>query len=95
MRSRNITLKINFEAIIGGEDNPRFTAPVETDRSSPSDSLPDSAHQNLEKTELGLKTGVVDSNLEDVISKVDQQRERLSKLALKVNQFLSKNQFVN
>ena len=95
MRSRNITQKINFEAIIGGEDNPRFTAPVETDRSSPSDSLPDSAHQNLEKTELGLKTGVVDSNLEDVISKVDQQRERLSKLALKVNQFLSKNQFVN
>ena len=50
---------------------------------------------NRQKTELGRKTGAVDSNLENVISRVTTQRERLSQLSLKVNQFLSKNQFVN
>ena len=31
IRARNVKQKINFEAIIGGEENPRFTAPIETD----------------------------------------------------------------
>ena len=47
------------------------------------------------KTDLGLKTCTVDTDLESVINKVSKQRNRLSELSLKVNQFLSKNQFVN
>jgi len=88
--------EINFEAIIGGEENPRFTAPIQTDAQSPQSApLPGSSPQNIEKTELGRKTGQVDIALEEVINKFTNQRERLGELTLKVNQFLSKNQFVN
>lgn len=31
MRFRNVKQKINFEAIIGGEENPRFTAAIQLD----------------------------------------------------------------
>ena len=88
--------EINFDAIIGGEENPRFTAPVQTEAQSPQlMPLPGAPSQNIEKTDLGIKTGEVDIALEEVINKFTNQRERLNELTLKVNQFLSKNQFVN
>ena len=97
LRTRNRKQQINFEAIIGGAENPRFTAPVQTDKETTAQAspMPGSPPKNMEKTELGIKTGQVDNGLEEVISKFTSQRERLSKLTLKVNQFLSKNQFVN
>ena len=97
LRTRNRKQQINFEAIIGGAENPRFTAPVQTDKETTAQAspMPGSPPKNMEKTELGIKTGQVDNSLEEVISKFTSQRERLSKLTLKVNQFLSKNQFVN
>ena len=57
--------------------------------------MPGAAQMDMGKTELGMKTGQVDSELEKVISKFTRQRERLDGLTLKVNHFLSKNQFVN
>jgi hypothetical protein len=97
LRTRNRKQQINFETIIGGAENPRFTAPVQTDKETTAQAspMPGSPPKNMEKTELGIKTGQVDNSLEEVISKFTSQRERLSKLTLKVNQFLSKNQFVN
>ena len=98
-RTRTRTQEINFESIIGGEEDPRFTAPVQTDKPVAQSGSPLMGQENVsvnrQKTELGRKTGAVDSNLENVISRVTTQRERLSQLSLKVNQFLSKNQFVN
>ena len=96
-RTRTRTQELNFEAIIGGSENPRFTARVQTDKSpdAPGSSLPGQQQENQQKTELGKKTGKVDSGLESVISKFTRQRQRLNELTLKVNQFLSKNQFVN
>ena len=95
-RMRNVKQKINFEAIIGGEENPRFTAPIQTDTGSPETMpLPGAPPQNIEKTELGMKTGEVDIALEEVINKFTNQRERLDGLTLKVKHFLSKNQFIN
>ena len=89
--------EINFEAIIGGSEDPRFTAPVQIDKepTTQSSPLPGAAQMDMGKTELGMKTGQVDSELEKVISKFTRQRERLDGLTLKVNHFLSKNQFVN
>ena len=89
--------EINFEAIIGGSEDPRFTAPVQIDKepTTQSNPLPGAAQMDMGKTELGMKTGQVDSELEKVISKFTRQRERLDGLTLKVNHFLSKNQFVN
>ena len=96
-RNRNIKQKIDFNAIIGGEENPRFTAPVQIDKESTTQdsALPDDGQMNIEKTDLGKKTGEVDVALEEVIIKFTNQRERINELTLKVNQFLSKNQFVN
>ena len=96
-RTRTRKQEINFEAIIGGEENPRFTAPIETDvhSTSVSSPLPGEITQSREKTALGLKTGQVDTELEGVISKFTDQHKRLNELTLKVNHFLSKNQFVN
>tara|TARA_Y100000310_G_scaffold32711_1_gene30978 strand:- start:389 stop:2008 length:1620 start_codon:yes stop_codon:yes gene_type:complete len=96
-RTRTRKQEINFEAIIGGSENPRFTAPVQTDKAptEASSSLPGQQRENQQKTELGVKTGKVDVGLESVISKFTRQRKRLNELTLKVNQFLSKNQFVN
>jgi len=98
-RTRIRKHEINFEAIIGGEENPRFTAPVETDIAAASARNPlvgeNTDNKSMVKTDLGIKTGAVDTDLENVINKVSKQRNRLSELSLKVNQFLSKNQFVN
>jgi len=89
--------EINFEAIIGGSENPRFTAPVQTDKNpaAPIDQIPGAPLVNREKTELGMKTATINTDLEKIIDKFTTQRERLNELTLKVNQFLSKNQFVN
>ena len=89
--------EINFEAIIGGAENPRFTAPVQIDKQATTQTspMPGQLQMNLGKTELGLKTSQVDSELEKVISKFNNQRIKLTNLTSKVNQFLSKNQFVN
>ena len=96
-RTRTRTQELNFEAIIGGSENPRFTARVQTDKTpeAAGSSLPGQQPVNQQKTELGEKTGQVDIGLETVISKFTRQRQRLNELTLKVNQFLSKNQFVN
>jgi len=42
-----------------------------------------------------MKTATINTDLEKIIDKFTTQRERLNELTLKVNQFLSKNQFVN
>ena len=72
---------------------------METDVAAPSARNPlvgeNTDKKSMVKTDLGLKTGTVDTDLESVINKVSKQRNRLSELSLKVNQFLSKNQFVN
>ena len=96
-RTRIRKQEINFEAIIGGAENPRFTAPVQTDKepTTQGSPMPGGQQINMGKTELGIKTGQVDSELEKVISKFTTQRARLTTLTSKVNQFLSKNQFVN
>ena len=96
-RTRIQKQEINFEAIIGGSEDPRFTAPVQIDKepTTQGSPLPGAAQMDMGKTELGMKTGQVDSELEKVISKFTRQRQRLNELTLKVNQFLSKNQFVN
>jgi hypothetical protein len=82
-RTRNVKQKINFEAIIGGAENPRFTAPIETDT------------EFFGKTELGEKTSTVNSSLEEAALSFENQRENLDALSLRVANFLSKHQFVN
>ena len=70
LKTRNVKQKINFEAIIGGEENPRFTAPIETDTESFSESI----GQTFGKTELGLKTAAVDNNSEELIDSFNIQQ---------------------
>ena len=97
MRSRNIKQKINFEAIIGGEENPRFTAPIQTDQDHPKVSF-DTITRTMTrttKTELGEKTAGVDVSLENAILNFAAQQEQLTELTQKVTNFLSKNQFIN
>ena len=95
-RTRRRKQEINFEAIIGGEENPRFTAPVQIDKKTPeSMSLPGARPQNMEKTELGMKTGKVDESLENIINSFQQQQEKLGQLTTQISKILSKNQFVN
>ena len=88
--------EINFETIIGGEENPRFTAPVQIDKQTPrSAPLPGAPPQNMEKTELGMKTGKVDEDLENIKNSFQQQQEKLQQLITQISKILSKNQFVN
>ena len=88
--------KINFEAIIGGEEDPRFTAPIETDRNSPTTMpLPGSLPVNIEKTEMGKKTEKIDSDLENIKDSFQQQQEKLQKLSTEISKILSKNQFIS
>ena len=83
-RSRNISQQINFEAIIGGEEDPRFTAPIETDSG------------NVEKpSPMGLKTQSIDEAAEGLVELFSAQKEVLTRLFIRANDFLSKNQFVN
>ena len=97
MRARNVKQKINFEAIIGGEENPRFTAPIQTDQDPPKVSydIITRTMTRTTKTELGEKTAGVDVSLENAISNFAVQQERLTELTQKVTNFLSKNQFIN
>ena len=114
MRARRVTQKINFEAIIGGEENPRFTAPIQTDTdtavSSPlvvatadeqlwggnqGQPLLPAPQQNIEKTELGMKTSKVSNDTEELIESFNIQKENLNMIFTKVTDYLSENQFVN
>ena len=81
---RTRSQKINFEAIIGGEENPRFTAPIETDNGDVENPAP-----------LGLKTNKVNRDTEDLIELFKDQKERLNVVFNKATDFLSRNQFVN
>ena len=83
-RTRTRSQKINFEAIIGGEENPRFTAPIETDSGDAENPAP-----------LGLKTSKVNKDTEDLIDLFKEQKERLNVIFNKATDFLSRNQFVN
>jgi len=83
-RSRNVSQKINFEAIIGGSEDPRFTAPIETDSG------------DVEKpSSMGLKTQTIGKNNDSLIELFSEQKEVLNKLFIRATDFLSKNQFVN
>tara|TARA_Y100000310_G_scaffold222421_1_gene224134 strand:- start:2471 stop:4111 length:1641 start_codon:yes stop_codon:yes gene_type:complete len=96
IRARNVKQKINFEAIIGGEENPRFTAPIQTDTDSPeSMPLPGAPEGNIEKTELGMKTAQINTDTENLIDKFNNQKEQLSNIFNKATDFLSRNQFIN
>ena len=110
MRSRNVKQKINFEAIIGGEENPRFTAPIETDRGTPTvnplagdlsntqagrEALEPESLRNINKTELGMKTAQVNTDTENLIDLFNKQKEDLNTIFNKATNFLSRNQFIN
>jgi len=83
-RSRNVSQQINFEAIIGGSEDPRFTAPVETNSG------------DVEKpSPMGLKTQTIGKNNDNLIELFSEQKEDLNKLFIRATDFLSKNQFVN
>jgi len=76
--------KLNFEAIIGGAENPRFTAPIETDSGDIENPSP-----------LGQKTEVVNTGLLEVIESFSNQKIKLTELNQKISKFLSNNQFIN
>ena len=84
--TRNITKKqkINFEAIIGGADNPRFTAPIETDSG-------DVENPSL----VGQKTEIVSTGLQGAIDSFTNQKIQLAQITQKASKFLSNNQFIN
>lgn len=82
--TRNRKQKVNFEAIIGGADNPRFTAPIETDSGDTQNPSP-----------LGQKTDEVNIGLRDAIDSFTNQKVKLTVLTQKISKFLSNNQFVN
>ena len=96
-RFRKTKQKINFEAIIGGAENPRFTAPIETDTelSKLGQLLPGSPVSNMEKTELGLKTAEVDNKSEELIDLFNLQQSHIIDIIDRTSDFLSKNQFIN
>ena len=83
-RSRNRKQKIDFEAIIGGSENPRFTAPVETDSGDIENPAP-----------LGLKTEQVNTDTENLINLFNNQKDQLNMIFNKTTDFLSRNQFNN
>ena len=82
--ARSVKQKINFEAIIGGAENPRFTAPIQTDSGDP-----------RQPSALGVKTTNIHESLEKVVTSFSAQQERLNDLSLKISAFLSNNQFIN
>ena len=97
--------RINFREVIGGERNPRFTAPVQTELITPaprpmySGGYGQQANpvvsEEVTSTELGIKTGEIDKSLQEVIERFSIQQENLGDLSRRVSNFLSKNQFVN
>ena len=84
VRSRNVSQEINFEAIIGGAEDPRFTAPIETNSGDVENPSP-----------MGLKTQTVSESAEGLVELFSTQKELLDRLFIRANDFLSKNQFVN
>ena len=96
LKTRKKDHKINFEAIIGGKENPRFTAPIETESSSSLvNPLPGAPTRNVEKTDIGMKTEKINTNLQKVLDNFSDQQESLNRITTKINDFLSKNQFIN
>ena len=89
MVARNVKQKINFEAIIGGAENPRFTAAIQTDID-----IEDSPTQST-KTEVGMMTAEVNNNSEQLIDSFNEQKEKLNNIVDKATNFLSRNQFIN
>lgn len=84
VRSRNVSQEINFEAIIGGEEDPRFTAPIETNSGDIENPSP-----------MGLKTQTVSESAEGLVELFSTQKELLDRLFIRANDFLSKNQYIN
>ena len=83
-QTRTSSQKINFEAIIGGEEDPRFTAPIETDNG------------NVEHpASLGLKTQQINTDTENLIDAFNNQKQQLNLIFNKATDFLSRNQFIN
>ena len=83
-QTRTSSQKINFEAIIGGEEDPRFTAPIETDNG------------NVEHpASLGLKTQQINMDTENLIDAFNNQKQQLNLIFNKATDFLSRNQFIN
>ena len=96
LKTRKTTQKINFEAIIGGAENPRFTAPIQTDTETPeSRPLAGAPEQNILKTDLGLKTAEVDDKSEELINLFNVQQSHIVDIISRTSDFLSKNQFIN
>lgn len=107
IRRRTVTQNINFEAIIGGEENPRFTAPIELSKTPTEPVIPVGASRqqremimaqgagNSQYTDLGIKTNDINSNAEDLIDAFNEQKEQLNVIFSRVTEYLSENQFVN
>ena len=94
--TKSVKQKINFEAIIGGEENPRFTAPVQLNVEPEKTSIPLVGIKKTKTlTKLGEKTSTVNDSLEKAMLSFEKQRENLDALSLKIATFLSKHQFVN
>ena len=106
-RVRNREQTINFEAIIGGAENPRFTAPIELSKTPSTPDIPANASPqdiailkaqgrgSSQYTDLGIKTNNIDNNVEDLIDAFNKQKEQLNMIFNKVSDYLSENQFVN
>ena len=105
-RTRNIEQKINFEAIIGGEENPRFTAPVQLVNQSESNTVISAADGNPmnpgtdakiepSSSELGKKTNKINDNTIELIDSFNRQKETLQDIFNRVDDYLSENQFIN
>jgi len=105
VRTREQT--INFEAIIGGADNPRFTAPVEISKTPSLPDIPAGAgpqeramalaqgRGSPQFTDIGIKTNNVNNSTEDLIDAFNAQKEQLNMIFNRVTEYLSENQFVN
>ena len=84
MKLRTKKQKINFEAIIGGAEDPRFTAPIETDSGDMDN-----------PSSMGIKTEKINNNAESLIDSINSQKERLNNIFNRATDFLSKNQYIN
>ena len=106
-RVRTKEQTINFEAIIGGTENPRFTAPIEISKVPTQPSIPAGmgpqeramltaqGKGSVQFTDLGIKTNNVNNDTEDLIDAFNEQKEQLNMIFNRVTEYLSENQFVN
>ena len=83
-KTRPKRVPINFQAVVGGEENPRFTFPIQTASNTPG-----------EEIEMGIKTGKVHTDLQETVMTIAQQQATIIRLSERITDFLSKNQFVN